>query len=135
MFDLNSLQLSDTQTFQLISPDGEALYNDEEMTQPVHLEIYGRSSKQFKNWQASAARKQAAANGVGKPKALTPEQVAENTADFLTALTKSAQNLYIGGVEINSPEQFKEMYLNPKLEWVGDQVSEHFGDRASFLQK
>lgn len=131
MFDLNTKQLNDTTIFQLNDPSGDPLWADEEMTLPVQLEIFGKSSKQYRQWQASAARK----NLANKNKVPTQEQIADNTAEFLTAVTKTSYNLAINGEAILTADQFKEVYLNPALMWVGDQVAEKLGDMSGFLQK
>lgn len=130
-FNINTQQLADTTTFQLNDVQGNPIWADSEETLPVQIEVYGKSSKAFRNWGAIVARKQLARKG----KVFTQEEQAENTADFLVAITKTTYNLEIDGVPVTDADSMKAMYSNPSLFWVGEQVSEKLGELGAFLQK
>lgn len=131
-FNIKTKQLSDTTILNLVDPGtGLMMFADDAETQPLQIEVYGKSSKAYRNWQASASRK-ALARG---KKQVTPEEAAENTADFLVAVSKQAMNFDIDGVAIDSPAMFKLLYSDPSLYWIGDQVAEKLGETEAFLQK
>lgn len=130
-FNISTQQLSDTTILHLNDVEGNPIYADAEETLPVQIEVYGKSSKAFRNWGASVARKQLARKG----KPYTQEETAENTADFLVAITKTTYNLEIDGTPVIDETSMKQMYSNPALFWVGEQVSEKLGELGAFLQK
>jgi hypothetical protein len=107
------------------------MYADEAETLPLQITVYGRSSKQYRNWLAVANR---ASLARGK-KPQTPEQILTETAEFLAAITKSIHNFDLDGEALDNSESFKKLYSNPSLVWVADQVAESLGAAEGFLQK
>lgn len=131
-FDLNNLTLADTATLHLEHPStGMPMYDDEAEKKPVEIIVYGRSSKQYRNWLAAANRQK---QQRGKKNISTEAELAE-TVEFLVAVTKEVRNLRIGDVEINSPDTFKLMYSNLALSWIADQVANTLSEIDGFLQK
>lgn len=134
MFNINSRQLNDTTILHLVDPStGLEMYADEAETQPLQVEIYGRSSKQFRNWVAAASRKQEAQKNKNKKKTL--EEQMDDTAEYLATITKSISNFDMDGKPLDCHEAYKELYSNPALVWIGEQVSEKLGELDNFLQK
>jgi hypothetical protein len=137
-FNIKNRALFDTTVLHLVDPDtGNDMYADEKETQPLTIELYGRSSKQYRNWLASATRKaekEKLANK-GKEKSKTPDESIEDSAEFLAAVSIKATNFDYEGVAIDSKEMFKKLYADPSLMWVGEQVVEKLGDMSAFLPK
>lgn len=130
-FNIAKLALSDTTTIHLKNADGTYLYADEAETEKLEIEVYGRSSKQMRNYIVAAEKKKAKR---GK-RAATPEENQEDNAEFFAAITKSVKNFDLGKGPLTTAEDFKEMYLNPSLYFIVDQVSETLGDSEVFMQR
>lgn len=131
-FNINTKQLSDTAMVDLLDPaTGSPLFADEAETLPLQIEVYGRSSKVYRKWQAETSRK---ALLRGK-KVQSPEAQKEDTADFLATISKAAYNFDQDGEPIDSYEAFKKLYLTDSLYWIGDLVALSLSDLEGFLQK
>lgn len=130
-FDINSLQLQDTTTLHLKNPSTEMpLYTGEKHDKPVEIVIYGRSSKQYRQWLSAAE----SAKARRKNKEQSPEEKLADTVDFLAAITKEVRNIKIGDTEVNNYEAIKAMYAAPGLVWIGDQVANALSEVDGFLQ-
>ena len=130
-FNLKNLALSDTTIVHLKNADGSYLYADEAETEPLEVEVYGRSSKQMRNYLIAAEKKKAKR---GK-RTSTPEEAQEDNAEFFAAITKSVKNFDMGNGPLTTAEHFKQMYLDPSLYFVVDQISETLSDSEVFMQK
>jgi len=130
-FNLTQLALADTTVIHLQGPDGVPLYADEEQTQALEVEVYGRSSKQMRNYLIAAEKKKAKR---GK-RVATPDEAQEDNAEFFAAITKSVKNFDLGKGPLTTQEHFKELYMNPALYWVTDAVSETLGSSELFIQR
>jgi hypothetical protein len=133
-FDILSSELNDTTVLHLEHPVNGPIYADEAQTLPVTIELYGRSSKTHRQWLALALRKQEA-NRNKKEKSKTPDEMLEENAEFFATMTVAIKNMNMGGKPIESKEDFKKLYSNPKLMWITEAVSQSLGDTESFLQK
>jgi hypothetical protein len=133
-YDILSTELSDTTVLHLDHPVNGPMFADEAEKEPVTIELYGRSSKQHRQWLALALRKQEA-NRNKKEKAKTPDELMEENAEFFAVMTVSINNMSMGGKPIATKEDFKKLYANPKLMWITEQVAEKLGDTEAFLQK
>jgi hypothetical protein len=136
-FNIKSKALADTTTLHLVDPaTGEFMYADNDEKQPLTIELYGRSSKQYRQWMSATLRKnekEKEANR-GKPKAKSLEQTLADNAEFLSIVSIKATNFDLGGKAIDNKEAFVELYSDPSLEWIGEQVSEALGDNGRFLK-
>lgn len=131
-FNISSRALNDTTILHLTDPSsGLPMYADEAEKQPLQIVVYGRSSKQYRNWLAVANR----ASLARKNKPQTPEQIQTETAEFLAAITKSIHNFDLDKEVLDNTESFKKLYNTPSLVWIADQVAEILGATDSFLQK
>ena len=133
-YNILDAEMSDTTTLHLSHPNTGLMYADEAEKEPVTIELYGRSSKQHRQWLALALRKQEV-NRNKKEKSKSPDEMLEENAEFFATMTVSIKNMKLGNVELTSKEAFKKLYANPKLMWITEQVSEKLGDVESFLQK
>lgn len=133
-FDLLNLQLQDTTELHLNNPStGMPMYADEAETKPLVIVLYGKSSKQHRQWLTAAIRKSDAESR--KKKSKTADELLEENAEYYSVMTASMKNMTIGDVELNSKEAYKKLYSNPALDWIFSQVTEKLGDTESFLQK
>lgn len=137
-FNILSKQLSDTTTITLRDPaTNEPMFADAAETLPLTIEVYGRSSKQYLTWLNKTVRKNAKEKELnrGKDKIKTVDESIADTAEFLAAVSIKATNFDLAGVAIDSPETFKQLYSNPSVSWIGEQVTEALSDNANFLGK
>lgn len=135
-FNIKARALADTTTIILKDPDTEMeLFDDDEQTKPLTIEIFGRSSKQYKTYMSAVLRKQEASKRKNKQDNRTFEEILEESAELLAALTIKVSNFDYDGEAIVGKEMFKKLYLDPSLSWIGDQVSEALSDNGNFLQK
>ena len=130
-FDLSQLAAKDTTTLHLKHPKTHIeMYADEAKTQPIEIELYGTGSKVSRNAILALQNKRAAR---GKAQ-VSAEQIEAEWVDVLVACTKSIKNLDLEpGKPLDNPVAYKELYLNPQLEWVQEQVNATRGDVANFL--
>lgn len=133
-FDIDAVQLNETTVFQLEHPVNGPIFAGENETDPVMIEVYGKASKVFRNYMATQNRKNAIKQKSGKSdKTPTADEVLESNSEFYATITKSITNLNMGGQVVDNFDAYKAMYANPKLSWVGDQVSEKFNEVDAFL--
>lgn len=132
-FNIKKIALVDSAIITLRDPDTQAdLYADDEQTKPLTIEVYGRTSKQYKKLVESLHRKN---NAQRKTKEKSLDEMAEDNAEFLASLTIKVSNFDYDGEEIVGKEMFKKVYLDPSLAWINEQVSEALNDNGNFLQK
>lgn len=130
-FNISALKLQDTTVLHLQGPDGSYLYADESEKEPLEIEVYGRSSKQMRNYLIAAEKKKAK-RGKRTP---TPEESQEDNAEFFAAITKAIRNFDLGDGPLTTQEDFKKLYMMPELYWIVDIVSGSLSDVESFMQK
>ena len=125
-FDISKYELNDsgTLTVQTAKGDEDLLGTD---GKPVVIELYGHGSNQAvavarKQGQRAAARVQQLVRGkVNKNEAAMAE---EEEVERLTALTKS--------ISANFPIAPAELYANPRLSYITNQVKAFLNDSANF---
>ena len=134
MFNITSRALNDVTTLHLVDPETQNLmYADEKETKPLTIELYGRSSKVYRNWLEVAQRKQNKAGPKAKDKDVET-QMQEN-ADFLATMSVKASNFDMGAGPIDTKEAFKKLYADSSLLWIVEQVSAQLNDLAAFMPK
>lgn len=140
-FNLSKRALVDTVEMQLTDPEsGAYLFADEDEKEPVTITLYGRSSKQHRNYMAAQLRKnelEAAKSNKKKTKSL--EELMDESAEFLSALSVSSAHLCFDhegkSIHPQTKEEFKKMYSTPNLAWIGDQVTNFVTELGNFVQK
>lgn len=135
MFEISKLALVDTTLLHLQGPDGSYLYADEAEKEPVQIEVYGRSSKQMRNYLITAEKKKTKRAKGKKDYQPTPEEAQEDNAEFFAAITKATYNLSLDGKALTTQDDFKKLYLRPDLYFVVDAVSASLGDMELFIQR
>jgi len=132
LFNLSDLALEESAEVQLKHPaTKEPLFADKEKTQIVGIELEGTASAAYREaigtWQKRyLARK-------GKPASI--EESKQESIDLLVAVSVRGINFQYNGKEITTPEDFSELYQDPKFSWVKDQVDEALGDVSNFLKE
>ena len=123
-FDISAFEARDTAVLivQNQKDDGPLLVNGN----PVQFELYGPGSKEYLNAQhkievANQALTFAAIRG--KPVKETVEGKLEKRANKLITCTRSIDNF---------PVAPKDLFMNPKLGYITDQVEKFIGDWANF---
>lgn len=131
-FNINSKEVSETTLLHLVDPaTDEKMYADDKEKEPLTIELYSKGSKQYRNALAAVKRKSVKRNN----KVQSLEVDIEDNAEFLATVSKVAVNFDMNGKPIDSYEAFKELYGNPKLFWIRDQVDATIQDTANFLDK
>ena len=137
-FNIKTRALFDTTIIHLVDPETEMeMYEDDAQTKPLTIEVYGRSSSQYRKWLDGATRKadkeRKANKGVDKLK--TTDESIEDSADMLAAISINAANWDYAGEPVASKEAFRKVYADPSLMWIGEQVAKKLGDMSAFLPK
>lgn len=137
-FNIKTKSLADTTVLQLRDPATDALmYADADEKQPLTITLYGRSSKQYRQWMSKTLAKNQreldSNRGKAKPKAL--EVTLKENAEFLATVSIKAENFDMDGVAIDSEDMFVKLYSDPSLAWIGELVSEALGENSNFLVK
>lgn len=123
-FDVSQFELIDTAKLTVLKPNGDDLMvNGEKVT----ITLYGPGSKQYvqakyKFDNATQARSLALIRGKGSKNAA--EENAELLAERLAACTAGIENFPLEAVEI---------YKNPKLSYITDQVIKFLDETENFM--
>ena len=123
-FDLAQYELTDTATLTIETPKGDEMLVE---GKPVKITVYGPGSKQFnkaKHVYESAASARTFAAMRNKPAKNAAELAQKDLAEFLAACTLSIDNFPIDALEI---------YSNPRLKYITDQVNTFLGDTENFM--
>lgn len=132
MFDLSTLALKDTTTVQLRHPvTGELLFADAKKEKPVSVELYGTSSKQYRN--AVTAMQNRQLKRTAKKEKVSAEVMRDESIELLVACTASASNLSLNGKPISDEASVRGLLSDPAYSWVKDQIDEALGDTSNFL--
>lgn len=135
-FELNSLALSDETTVQLVHPVTEVpLFapvkkGEDAESKPVQVTVKGTASQAYRK-AVDAMMKKAAKRG---KREATPEEIREQSVDFLVALSVKIDNLTVDGEAVDSAEAFRKLYSDARFDWVKDQVNAAISDVQGFLK-
>lgn len=108
---------------------GEKLYD--EAGNAAEIEIFGKSSKQYKQALSTLNRKNIERKG--KPQPYNTN--VEDSIEVLVAVTKAAYNFDMGDGPLDTPAKFKALYSEPTLFFIKETVQEALEDNANFTQK
>jgi hypothetical protein len=135
-FELNSLALADETTFQLNHPVTEmplfapVKKGEDPESKPVQVTVKGEASAAYRK-AVDAMMKKAAKRG---KREATPDEMREQSVEFLTALSVKIDNLVLDGEPVDNPDAFRKLYSNPQYDWLKKQVNEAIGDTSAFLK-
>jgi hypothetical protein len=134
MLDLETIFAEETSVLHLKDATGDLLYvpgkkeTDDKL--PVTVTVYGPASAQFAKAQAKRSSKAMALLRQPAKTVRSPDDVAKDAAEFLTAITHSFENISFKG--LTGAELFNAVYLERKLGFIADQVNEHVGEWENF---
>lgn len=122
-FDLSQFELKETSTLDVELPNGDPMLVDGKQ---VQIELYGKGSKEYtsaKHKLDRAVQEKSFAMLRGKVNK-NPEENDKIKNEFLVAVTKEIHNLPVTAIEI---------YGNPKLCYITEQVEKHLDETANFM--
>jgi hypothetical protein len=129
LFDLKTLAIKDSAFCQLKHPaTDELLFLDEEKTQPVGVDVYSTSSKEYRN-ALTAMQNRSLKRG---KKQVSAEVMREEGIDLLVACSIKGVNTESLG-DLSNDAAFRTLYNDARFSWVKDQVDAFLGDVSSFL--
>lgn len=135
-FELSTLALSDEATVQLRHPVTDVpLFapvgkGEDPESKPVQVTVKGSASAAYRKAVDSMMKKAAKR---GKREA-TPEEIREQSVEFLVALSVKIENLTLEGEEVASAEAFRNLYSDARYEWIKSQINEAVGSTEVFLK-
>jgi len=133
--DLVNLEAPDTIDIHIVHPEIGSLYADEERTQPAIITVHSPGSEvalEFDRKQQKAMSKVIAKKGIQGIYKIPFEEQEEKNLNRLVALTADVKNMEFGGNPV-TPENIREIYKNPKLGWVRNQVSTKISSWDNYL--
>lgn len=125
-FDLSQFETTDTASLTVLNPKGDELLVD---GNPVVITLYGPGSKQFVNAKyklENATQVRSIAILRGKASKNAAEEARQQQAEFYASVTASISNFPIDGGAL-------ALYLNPKLNYITEQVEKFLGDTENFM--
>ena len=128
--DIRKFAVDETGVLHLRNAEDELMYTDDKEPQPVEVVLFGPGSKQFAKAQAA---QQAKVMELIRKKGKTnrsPQEAAEEQAEFLAACTKEFRNIEYDG--LTGQDLFKAVYSDLTLGFIADQVNRYLGDWANF---
>ena len=101
---------------------------------PAYIDHYSADSEIARKHQRTIQRRRLAMRGRMK---ITPEEIEGESIDILAALTVGWHLVDLKGNLIDLPfnqENARELYSNPAVSWLREQIDESTADRANFSQ-
>jgi hypothetical protein len=135
-FELNTLALNDEATVQLRHPVTDVpLFapvgkKEDPESKPVQIIVKGSASQAYRR-AVDAMMKKAAKRG---KREATPEEMREQSVEFLTALSVKIENLTLDGEPVDNADAFRKLYADARYEWIRSQINDAVGDPAFFLK-
>lgn len=130
--DFKNLAVEDTSVLHLRDAGEALLYEGGDKAQPVTVTLYGPGSKTYA--KATAARSNHIVERLRKKGKAdqSPEETAQEQAEFLAACTHSMAHVELEGLE--GEALFKAVYADPTLGFIAEQAGKHLGDWANFTK-
>lgn len=126
-FDISQFETVDYATLNVLNPKGDELIGAE--GKPVLINLYGPGSKQFVNAKYkldNATQARSIAILRGKTSKNAAEEARQQQAEFYAAVTVSIENFPIEGGAL-------ALYLNPKLNYITEQVDKFLSETENFM--
>jgi hypothetical protein len=134
-FELNTLAIADEGVLHLTHPvTGVPLYapvkkGEDAESKPVQIVLKSTASQSYRR-AVDAMMKKAAKRG---KREATPEEMREQSVEFLVALSVRADNLTLNGETLDNAEAFRKLYSNDSFGWIKEQVNTFVGSVDGFL--
>ena len=123
-FDISQFELKDTATLDVELPNGSPMLVDGKQ---VSITLYGGGSKEYlaaKHKMENASQLKLSALVRGKTTKNAAEENTKEQAKFLASCTAEIKNLPLTPLEV---------YSNPKLSYITEQVNKFLGDDENFM--
>jgi hypothetical protein len=135
MSKFSGLELEVEKTFRLIlvNPITRQPIRDSEGNE-AYIDHYSSDSEIARKHQRAIQRRRLAMRGRTK---ITPEELEAEAVDILAALSTGWNLVDLKGGKIDIPfsqEAARELYTNPAVGWLREQLDESTADRANFSQ-
>lgn len=130
--DITTTAVVDTAAIHLRDANGQYLFDGDK---PVRIHVYGPGSKAFAAIEARQSQRalKRMQDNDGKMTLAPPEQRAKEDAEDLAAITVSFENLtYPPAADMQGADLFEALYADPKLGFIGKQVSKFVADWGNF---
>lgn len=137
MTDIRKHAVEPTSILHLRNAADELLYADDadgnpDKARPMQAVMYGPGSKAFKKAQAAAnSRLMDRLKKKGKD-TQSAEEKAQEDAVFLTACTKSLDNVSYDA--LTGEALCVAVYTDPEIGFIPEQISKHIGDWSNFMK-
>lgn len=98
------------------------------------IDLFSADSEQARRHNRAVQRRRLAMRNRVK---ITPEELEGEAIDLLSSLTTDWHLVTLAGEHIDIPfslENARELYSEPKLAWIREQVDEFAADRGNFTQ-
>lgn len=96
------------------------------------IDLYSGDSDPARRHQRAVSRRRLAVRGRAK---VTPEEIETEGVELLAAITAGWNLVGLDGASIDVPfsiENARELYADPAVAWLRDQVDEFASDRGNF---
>jgi len=133
--DLSTLAIKKdhTEFLQLEHPVIGQLWQDEEKTVPVTIELYSPSSDKIVRYEKRMLSK--ALTRHKKNEDLDANLAEENRITRLIEFTSGVNGLEIEGVTVTTEAQVRKIYANKELGWIHEQVEAKLKNWKTFLSE
>ncbi len=98
----------------------------------AYIDLFSGDSEQARRHQRAVQRRRLAARGRGK---ITPEELEAEGVELLAAITAGWRLVALDGDTLDvefSVTNARELYAEPAMQWLRDQVDEFASDRGNF---
>lgn len=98
----------------------------------AYIDLFSGDSEQARRHQRAVQRRRLAVRGRGK---ITPEELEAEGVELLAAITAGWRLVALDGSALDvefSVTNARELYAEPAMQWLRDQVDEFASDRGNF---
>ena len=128
--DIRKFSVTPTGRLHLRDAADELMYADDEQTKPIAVNVYGPGSKLYAKAQAARQNRMMDKFKRKGQAAQTAEQIAKESAEFLTDVTASFENLEYDA--LTGDALATAVYSDITIGFVADQVAKYVGDWSNF---
>lgn len=132
--DFDTTQLSEEGVdMELLDPNGDPIFQDEEKTKPVTIRVLGRDSEQFMRTQRRQIERRLQRQRGQRMRQIPIEELVEEQSELLAAVTVNWSGIEEKSASVPfNPANVRRIYKN--YPWIREQVDNFIGDRANFMK-
>jgi hypothetical protein len=128
MADMLQYAARDTAWVHLKDAAGNPMFKDDDETKPRRVNLYGPGTRQHA--QAAARKQSSSLSRLREQREVGPDEVLQEDAEFLAAVTHSFENVDIG--ELSGRELALALYRERKLGFIVEQLGKFQADWKHF---